>query len=178
MILSDTTILQEINKGTIKIDPFDRDQLGCNTYDLKLNNRLARYQRCILDAKKHNEIEEFEIDEDGYTLKPNTLYLASTFESVGVYGDICATLMGKSSLGRLGMDIHLTAGFIDTGFEGNIVLEIRVVHHLVIYPFMKIAQVKFERVEGEIARPYNKNKNSKYNNQKGIVESMMWKNNF
>lgn len=178
MILSDTTILNEIKKGSISIYPFYRDQLGCNTYDLRIGDRLARYENSILDARKYNAIEKFEIEEEGYMLKPDVLYLASTYETVEVKNDICATLMGKSSLARLGLDIHICGGFIDSGFKGNIVLEIRVIHHLVIYPKMKIAQLKFERIEGDIEMPYDKNPNSKYNNQKGIVESRMYLNNF
>lgn len=178
MILSDLKILEKLSTGDVSITPFDMESLGSNSYDLKLGGTLARYDWPILDVKRPNDITTFQIPEDGYELKPNTLYLGSTMEAVGVHNTVCATLMGKSSLARLGLDIHICGGFIDTGFEGNIVLEIRSIHHLVIYPNMKIAQIKFERVDGVVYKPYNKNPNSKYNGQEGVVGSKMWMNKF
>jgi dCTP deaminase len=84
--------------------------------------------------------------------------------------------MGKSSLGRLGLDIHVCAGFIDTGFEGSLVLEMRVIKPLKIYPNMKICQIKFEYVEGEIMESYDKKTTSKYHKQSGVVASKMYEN--
>jgi len=123
MILSDTRILEEIEKGTIKIEPYDRECLGSNSYDVHLGKWLATYREHILDAKKHNEIEHFEIPDEGYILEPNELYLGVTDEYTETHAHV-PFLEGKSSTGRLGIDIHATAGKGDVGFCGHWTLEI------------------------------------------------------
>ena len=125
MILSDTRILEEIEKGTIKIVPYDRTCLGSNSYDIHLGKWLATYREHILDAKKHNEIEYFEIPEDGFVLYPHIFYLGVTDEYTETHAHV-PFLEGKSSTGRLGIDIHATAGKGDVGFCGNWTLEISV----------------------------------------------------
>lgn len=129
-----------------------------------------------LDVRKDNPSIEIKMSEEGIVLLPNRLYLYACNERIGVKKDICGTVMGKSSLGRLGLDIHVCAGFVDTGFEGSLVLEMRVVEPLRIYPNMKICQVKFERVEGEILEPYDIKPGSKYAGQVGVQTSLMHKN--
>src|SRR5258706_1486740 len=109
MILSDARILEEIEKGTIKIVPYDRSCLGSNSYDIHLGKWLATYREHILDAKKHNEIEYFEIPEDGFVLYPHIFYLGVTHEYTETHAHV-PFLEGKSSTGRLGIDIHATAG--------------------------------------------------------------------
>ena len=125
MILSDTRILEEINKGTIKIEPYNRESLGSNSYDVHLGKWLATYREHILDAKKHNEIEYFEIPEEGFVLYPHIFYLGTTAEYTETHAHV-PFLEGKSSTGRLGIDIHATAGKGDVGFCGNWTLEISV----------------------------------------------------
>jgi dCTP deaminase len=176
MILSDSEIVLNLNKGNIVIKPFNAKYLNPNTVDLTLNKLCKRYIGDILDCKAENPVEEFDIPEEGYVLQPGELYLYSCNERIGVKNNICATVMGKSSLGRLGLDIHVCAGFVDTGFEGSLVLEMRVIKPLKIYPNMKICQIKFEYVEGEIMESYDKKSTSKYHNQSGVVESKMHKN--
>src|SRR6202020_1384490 len=108
MILSDTRILEEIEKGTIKIVPYDRACLGSNSYDIHLGKWLATYREHILDAKKHNEIEYFEIPEEGFVLYPHIFYLGVTHEYTETHAHV-PFLEGKSSTGRLGIDIPATA---------------------------------------------------------------------
>jgi dCTP deaminase len=130
-----------------------------------------------LDVRqKDRPVFEFEIGKDGFVLQPNHLYLYSCNETIGVKKDICATVMGKSSLGRLGLDIHVCAGFIDTGFTGSLVLEMRTIYPLRIYPGMKICQVKFERTEGIPEESYDAKVGSKYHGQRGVQESLYHKN--
>ncbi|MGE8430692.1 MAG: dCTP deaminase domain-containing protein, partial [Sphingobacterium sp.] len=109
MILSDKRILEEIENGSIVIQPFDRKCLGTNSYDVHLGKYLATYADRVLDAKKHNEIQHFEIPEEGFVLEPNTLYLGVTQEYTETHKHV-PFLEGKSSTGRLGIDIHATAG--------------------------------------------------------------------
>src|SRR5690554_349520 len=115
MILSDKRILEEIEKGTIVIEPFDRTCLGTNSYDVHLGKYLATYRDRELDAKAHNEIVHFEIPTEGFVLQPNTLYLGVTLEYTETHSHV-PFLEGKSSTGRLGIDIHATAGKGDVGF--------------------------------------------------------------
>ena len=115
MILSDKRILEEIDKGTILIEPFDRNYLGTNSYDVHLGKHLATYTNRVLDARQHNKIEHFEIPIDGLVLEPGVLYLGVTEEYTETHAHV-PFLEGKSSTGRLGIDIHATAGKGDVGF--------------------------------------------------------------
>lgn len=178
MILSDKRILEEIKKGTIVIKPYDRGQLGSNSYDVHLGKYLATYKDAELDAKKHNEITHFEIPEDGYVLHPNVFYLGVTEEYTETHAHV-PFLEGKSSTGRLGIDIHATAGKGDVGFCGNWTLEISVKQPVKVYAGMPIGQLIYFPVDGEIEVRYNQKKNAKYSGQiNRPVESMMWKNQF
>ena len=178
MILSDSRILEEIEKGTIKIVPYNRECLGSNSYDIHLGKTLATYREHILDAKKHNEIEAFEIPDDGFVLYPHIFYLGVTMEYTETHAHV-PFLEGKSSTGRLGIDIHATAGKGDVGFCGNWTLEISVKQPVRIYAGMPIGQLIYFPVDGEIEVKYNQKGNAKYSNQPNRpVESMMWKNKF
>ncbi|SEA10159.1 dCTP deaminase [Arachidicoccus rhizosphaerae] len=178
MILSDKRILEEMDKGTIKITPFVREQLGSNSYDVHLGSTLAVYKQRVLDAKKHNEIEFFEIPEEGFVLQPDQFYLGVTQEYTETHVHV-PFLEGKSSTGRLGIDIHATAGKGDVGFCGNWTLEISCKQPVRVYKFMPIGQLIYFPVEGEIEVKYNQKKNAKYSGQPNKpVESMMWKNPF
>ena len=178
MILSDDTILQEIEKGTIKILPYDRECLGSNSYDVHLGKWLATYTEHILDAKKHNQIKHFEIPEDGIVLYPHIFYLGVTLEYTESHAHV-PFLEGKSSTGRLGIDIHATAGKGDVGFCGNWTLEISVKQPVKVYAGMPIGQLIYFPVDGEVQISYDKKANSKYSKQGDKpVESMMWKNKF
>ena len=178
MILSDINILAGIEKGEIVIEPFHRDCLGTNSYDVHLGKHLAVYKDQILDAKKHNEIEHLEIPEEGYVLYPNILYLGVTVEYTETHAAV-PFLEGKSSVGRLGIDIHATAGKGDVGFCNTWTLEISCTQPVRIYAGMPIGQLIYFRVDGDILNYYNKKKNAKYiERTTRPVESMMWKNKF
>ena len=176
MILSDKRILEEIEKGSIIIEPFKRECLGTNSYDVHLGKYLATYRNRVLDAKAHNEIDHFEIPKDGFTLQPNTLYLGVTLEYTETHMHV-PFLEGKSSTGRLGIDIHATAGKGDVGFCGNWTLEISCRKPVRIYKGMPIGQLIFFQVAGEVEVPYNAKDSAKYRARGKVpVESMMWKN--
>lgn len=178
MILSDKRILEEIDKGTILIEPFRPDCLGTNSYDVHLGKHLATYKDRVLDARMHNKIEHFEIPMDGFVLQPGVLYLGVTEEYTETHAHV-PFLEGKSSTGRLGIDIHATAGKGDVGFCNTWTLEISVAQPVRIYRGMPIGQLIYFEVEGEIATFYNKKQNAKYNKRTlKPVESMMWKNKF
>jgi dCTP deaminase len=178
MILSDKRILQEIEKGTIKIAPYDRDCLGSNSYDVHLGKHLARYVNKELDARKHNTIEHFDIPEEGIVLQPHEFYLGVTLEYTETHAHV-PFLEGKSSTGRLGIDIHATAGKGDVGFCGHWTLEISVKQPVRVYTGMPVGQLIYFPVDGEIEVKYNEKKSAKYSGQiNKPVESMMWKNKF
>ncbi len=178
MILSDTRILEEIEKGTIKVVPYLRDSLGSNSYDVHLGKTLATYKEHMIDAKKHNQIDCFDIPDEGIVLYPHIFYLGVTEEYTETHAHV-PFLEGKSSTGRLGIDIHATAGKGDVGFCGHWTLEISVKQPVKIYKGMPIGQLIYFPVDGEIEIKYNQKKNSKYANQPDRpVESMMWKNRF
>lgn len=178
MILSDIRILEEIEKGTIIIEPFDRGCLGTNSYDVHLGKHLATYKNRVLDARVHNEIEHFVIPEEGFVLQPGTLYLGVTLEYTETHAHV-PFLEGKSSTGRLGIDIHATAGKGDVGFCNTWTLEISCAQPVRIYEGMPIGQLIYFVVEGAIETFYNQKGNAKYNSRTiKPVESMMWKNSF
>jgi len=178
MILSDKRILEEIAKGTIVIEPYDQKCLGTNSYDVHLGKYLAVYNDRVLDAKKHNTIEHFEIPPEGFVIQPNTLYLGVTLEYTETHAHV-PFLEGKSSTGRLGIDIHATAGKGDVGFCNTWTLEISCTQPVRIYHGMPIGQLIYFVVEGEVEVMYNAKGNAKYNGKTvKPVESMMFKNNF
>lgn len=178
MIFTDKKILESIENGGIVIEPFDRTKLGTNSYDVHLGTFLATYTDEVLDAKKHNQIELFEIPKDGIVLQPGTLYLGVTLEYTETHNAV-PFLEGKSSVGRLGIDIHATAGKGDVGFCNTWTLEISCVHPVRVYAGMPIGQLIYFGIEGDVENFYHLKKDAKYV-QKTLrpVESMMWKNKF
>ncbi|MAJ97448.1 dCTP deaminase [bacterium] len=178
MILSDSEILKAVERGDIVITPFKKEMLGSNSYDVHLSKHLAQYTDDILDAKKHNEVNHFEIPQDGFVLMPGELYLGSTQEYTETHKHV-PFLEGKSSTGRLGIDIHATAGKGDVGFCGYWTLEISVSKPVRVYEGMPIGQLIYYVVEGNTMNPYNKKVSAKYSGQQELPkESMMWKNKF
>ncbi|HTJ13283.1 MAG TPA: dCTP deaminase [Dinghuibacter sp.] len=178
MILSDKRILEEMEKGTIKIEPFLPDCLGSNSYDVHLGKHLAKYIDNTLDARRHNTIAHFDIPEEGIVLHPNEFYLGVTQEYTETHAHV-PFLEGKSSTGRLGIDIHATAGKGDVGFCGHWTLEISVKQPVRVYAGMPVGQLIYFPVDGEVAVKYNRKAGAKYSGQPDRpVESMMWKNKF
>ena len=178
MILSDKKILAAIESGEIVIEPYDRQCLGTNSYDVHLGKYLALYRDRVLDAKKHNQIEEIVIPDEGFVLQPGTLYLGITKEYTETHNAV-PFLEGKSSIGRLGIDIHATAGKGDVGFCNHWTLEISCVQPVRVYAGMPVGQLIYFAVEGDIENYYNKKASAKYNQRSDRpTESMMWKNTF
>ena len=178
MILTDKKILECIESGDIVIEPFMQSCLGTNSYDVHLGKTLAVYEDEVLDARQHNKIKYLEIGSDGFVLQPGTLYLGVTEEYTETHNSV-PFLEGKSSIGRLGIDIHATAGKGDVGFCNTWTLEISCVHPVKVYAGMPIGQLIYFMVEGDIANFYNKKENAKYTQRTDKpVESMMWKNKF
>ncbi len=178
MILSDKKILEAIESGDIVIEPFSMEMLGTNSYDVHLGETLAVYDQHELDAKKHNTISYIKIPEEGFVIQPGTIYLGVTHEYTETHHAV-PFLEGKSSVGRLGIDIHATAGKGDVGFCNTWTLEISCVQPVRIYAGMPIGQLIYFAVEGDVANYYNKKPGAKYNEPTKLpVESMMWKNKF
>jgi len=176
MILSDTMILQEMEKGTIVISPFDRKFLGSNSYDVHLGKYLAVYRSDILDAKVHNEVDHFVIPPEGLILLPHRLYLGVTAEYTETHAHV-PFLEGKSSIGRLGIDIHATAGKGDVGFCNTWTLEISVKQAVRVYHGMPIGQLIYFQIAGTVGTTYTTKGSAKYTARTDRpVESMMWKN--
>src|SRR5947209_2945763 len=176
MILTDTEILAEMRMGSVVIKPFDRRFLGSNSYDVHLGDWLAMYRDEILDARRHNRVSYFRIPKEGLILVPSKLYLGVTKEYTETHRHV-PFLEGKSSIGRLGIDIHATAGKGDIGFCNTWTLEISVRQPVRIYAGMPIGQLIYFVVDGEVATPYNEKKTAKYNKRTvKPVESMMWRN--
>ena len=178
MILTDKEILKAIDNKGIVIEPFDRDCLGTNSYDVHLSKSLAVYEDQELDAKKHNKVRHFEIPEEGFLLMPGTLYLGVTEEYTETFNSV-PFLEGKSSIGRLGIDIHATAGKGDVGFCNTWTLEISCVQPVRVYGGMPIGQLIYFKISGEVENFYNTKPSAKYRRRTDKpVESMMWKNKF
>lgn len=178
MILTDKEILSCMEKGLIKVEPFNVSCLGTNSYDVHLGRTLAVYEDRILDAKSHNKIKTFEIPPEGFVLEPTAFYLGVTHEYTETHAHV-PFLEGKSSVGRLGIDIHATAGKGDVGFCNYWTLEISVKQPVRVYAGMPIGQLIYFDIKGEVNNLYNKKASAKYNEKKSIpVESMMFKNKF
>ena len=176
MILSDSQILAEMRRGTVVIKPFNRKYLGSNSYDVHLGRWFATYRDEILDARLHNKVTSFRIPSEGMILVPSKLYLGVTQEYTETHRHV-PFLEGKSSIGRLGIDIHATAGKGDIGFCNTWTLEISVRQPVRIYAGMPIGQLIYFEVSGDVEVPYDKRATAKYRRRTvKPVESMMWKN--
>jgi dCTP deaminase len=185
MILSDHTIREELEAGRVVIDPLDESSIQPSSVDLRLD-RLFRvflnHTMPVIDVKE--DLEDLtrlvKIDEgEAFILHPGEFVLGSTFERVSLPNDLVGRIEGKSSLGRLGLLIHSTAGFIDAGFSGHITLELSNVANLPItlYPGMKIGQVSFLRMTTPADVPYGSARvGSKYQGQRGPTPSRYWEN--
>ncbi len=161
MILSDVKIRDEMRRGQIVIRPFRRESLGTNSYDVHLGPYLAVYSTGALDARARNPVHEFRIPPEGYVLVPGQLYLGVTEEYTETHGFV-PFLEGKSSLGRLGIDIHSTAGKGDEGFCNYWTLEMSVKLPVRIYAGMPVGQLIYFEISGRVARSYSSKTSAKY----------------
>lgn len=169
MILSGLEIHKHLGKSII-IDPFDESRLNPNSYNLRLHNELLVYDKMPLDMKNPNSTHSITIPEEGLLLEPHRLYLGRTREYTKTEGFI-PMLEGRSSIGRLGMFIHVTAGFGDVGFAGYWTLEIFCIQPLVIYHDVEICQIYYHTIEGK----YKGYTNGKYQNNSGIQPSLLYR---
>jgi dCTP deaminase len=174
VVLSDRSIRAEIEAGRIVIDPFDPELVQPSSVDVRVDRRFrvfhnARYP--YIDVRQPmEELTELVEPDDGqpFILHPGEFVLGQTLERVTLPDDVVARLEGKSSLGRLGLLIHSTAGFVDSGFSGNLTLELSNVANLpiTIYHGMPIGRVSFMRMDGPVERPYGSRESSgKYQGQ-------------
>jgi dCTP deaminase len=176
LILTDKQIKQAIADGSIVISPFRAESLGSNSYDVHLAETLAIYKDEILDARTHNEVEFFSIPKEGFVLLPDKLYLGVTEEYTETHKHV-PFLEGKSSVGRLGIDIHATAGKGDVGFSNTWTLEISARQPVRIYAGMPIGQLIYFEISDDCDVPYNSKPSAKYATQTTRpVESMMFRN--
>lgn len=179
MILTGNEIKNEIQAANITISPYNEKQLNPNSYNLRLHNeilvyntlgdRSIQYDHIPLDMRKDNPTVRLIIPESGYLLQPNQLYLGRTIERTHTDYYV-PVISGRSSTGRLGINVHATAGYGDLGFNGYWTLEIFVIHPIVIYPNVEICQVYFNTVKGDVSL-YE----GKYQNNIGIQSSEIWK---
>ena len=185
MILSDHTIREEIAAGRIVIDPFSDACVQPSSVDLHLDNYFRVFRNHtmgVIDVKQNlEELTELleASDEQPFILHPGEFVLGSTSERVALPTDLVGRLEGKSSLGRLGLLIHSTAGFVDAGWDGQLTLELSNVANLPItlYPGMKIGQISFMRMTTPADNPYGSGQlGSKYQNQRGPRPSRYWEN--
>ena len=161
MILSDTKIREAMAEGRIVIRPFRPESLGTNSYDVHLGPYLAVYRTGALDARRPNPAQEFRIPKDGFVLVPGQLYLGVTEEYTETHGFV-PFLEGKSSVGRLGIDIHSTAGKGDEGFCNYWTLEMSVKLPVRIYAGMPVGQLIYFEISGAVARSYSSKRSAKY----------------
>ena len=170
MILSGLEIKKQVGLGNIQISPFDEGCINPNSYNLKLHNELLVYTDDVLDMKKPLNTEALMIPGGGLILQPGRLYLGRTYEKTATNSYV-PMLEGRSSIGRLGLHIHVTAGFGDVGFSGFWTLEIQCVHPVKIYPMVEICQIYYHTIEGDYAS-YD---SGKYQNNTGIQPSLIYK---
>ena len=183
MILSDRDIIKAIKSQHLVIDPFEDECVQPSSYDLHLAREVLvfdSHKTAVVDVKEKTEVTRLvQLDEEGFVLHPQEFILGSTEEFFKIPADLAAKLEGKSSLGRLGLVIHATAGYVDPGFEGQLTFEISNISRLPIkiYPRMKIAQICFFQMTSPARVPYGSRKlGSKYKGQRGPTPSKVYLN--
>ncbi|GAB7033438.1 dCTP deaminase [Streptomyces sp. NPDC021749] len=169
MILTGPEITAATADGRLRITPFDRAQVNPNSYNVRLGPTLLTYTAPVLDAHRPNPTHRIEIDTDGYVLKPGQLYLGHTVEEVGS-DTFVPLLFGRSSVGRLGLFVEITAPIGDIGFHGQWTLMLSPIRPLRVYAGMKIGQIMFFVAVGPIT-PYA----GKYQASTGPQPSAYWR---
>jgi dCTP deaminase len=185
VVLSDRTIRRLLEEGRIGIDPYDESLIQPSSVDVRVDRffRVFHNNRYpFIDVREEQEdlTELVEVEDDSpFVLHPGEFVLGSTLERVTLPDDLVARLEGKSSLGRLGLLIHSTAGFIDPGWDGHVTLELANVANLpiTVYPEMKIGQLSFVQLTEPAEHPYGSDGlGSKYQGQRGPTPSKYWQN--
>lgn len=169
MILSGKEIRSKLGKEII-INPFNESQLNPNSYNLRLHSDLLVYQDDVLDMKKEHSTRQLTIPDDGLVLETGKLYLGRTVEYTETHGYV-PMLEGRSSVGRLGLFVHVTAGFGDVGFCGFWTVEIFCVQPIRIYPNVEICQIYYHGIDGD----YDNYSSGKYQNNSGVQPSLLFR---
>lgn len=195
-ILTDGALKAALKLGTIKIDPYKPERLNAASYDVTLGDEVAVYEgwvetepqnaqpqdgrffvptNFVYDVKQEPQVRKFKMSPDyGWVVKPGIGYLMHTAERVHTHGYV-PVLDGKSSIGRLFIMIHVTAGYGDPGFDGQFTLEVKATHPIRIYPGMRIGQIRFHTLDGEIENPYNQVGHYRGEHARGAVASQAWR---
>jgi dCTP deaminase len=185
VVLSDRTIRRLVDEGRIGVEPFDPGLMQPSSLDVRVDRffrvfRNSRYPYIDVKTEQEELTELVEVpQEEAFILHPGEFVLGSTLERITLPDDLVARLEGKSSLGRLGLLIHSTAGFIDPGWDGHVTLELSNVANLpiTIYPQMKIGQISFVQLSEPAEHPYGSaGIGSKYQGQRGPTPSRYWQN--
>ena len=185
MVLSDRSIREALESGRIRLDPLDLGLVQPASIDVRCDRRFRVFRNSrygFIDVKlPMPDLTELVTvaGDDPFILHPGEFVLGATLERITLGNDIVARLEGKSSLGRLGLQVHSTAGFIDPGFDGHVTLELSNVSNLpiTIYPSMKVGQVSFLDITGPADNPYGSGVlGSKYQGQEGPTPSAYWRN--
>ncbi|MDE0816294.1 MAG: dCTP deaminase [Pirellulaceae bacterium] len=169
MILSGQEIKKRMG-DSIVIEPFNEDHLNTNSYNLTLHDEVMVYEEVVLDMRQVNRVRRLKIPESGMVLTPNQLFLARTVERTETH-DLVPMIEGRSSIGRLGLFVHVTAGFGDVGFKGYWTLEMFAVQPVRIYPGVQICQIFYHELAGDITN-YD---NGKYQNNRDIQPSLLYR---
>jgi dCTP deaminase len=169
MVLSGHEIRRQLG-GNIVIEPFNEARLNPNSYNLTLHNELMVYEEVVLDMRKANRVRRIAIPHDGLVLHPNQLYLGRTVERTETHNFV-PMIEGRSSIGRLGLFVHVTAGFGDVGFRGYWTLEMFAVQPIRIYPGVAICQIFYHNIQGD----FTEYQSDKYQNNTDIQPSLLFK---
>jgi dCTP deaminase len=169
MILSGEVIRERLGQDIV-IDPFDPKHLNPNSYNLTLHDELLMYEEVVLDMRKSNRVRRISVPEGGLVLNPNQLYLGRTVERTETH-NLVPMIEGRSSIGRLGLFVHVTAGFGDVGFCGFWTLEMFAIQPVRIYPGVPICQIFYHQITGEIQEYAS----DKYQHNRDIQPSLLFK---
>ena len=169
MILSGNEIRNELG-GNIQIEPFSESNLNPNSYNLSLHHEIMVYEEVVLDMRQSNRVRRLSLPADGLVLSPNQLYLGRTCEYTETHNHV-PMIEGRSSVGRLGLFVHVTAGFGDVGFKGYWTLEMFAVQPVRIYPGIPICQIFYHQIDGVIDEYCSE----KYQNARDIQPSLLYK---
>ncbi|MCG8586660.1 MAG: dCTP deaminase [Pirellulales bacterium] len=168
MILSGHEILEHLNRGIV-IEPFEESRLNPNSYNLTLHDELMVYEEVVLDMRKSNRVRRIPVPDEGLVLSPNQVYLGRTAERTETHGFV-PQIEGRSSVGRLGLFVHVTAGFGDVGFCGYWTLEMFAVQPVRIYPGVPICQIFYHEVRGQVTEYQS----DKYQHNRDIQPSLLF----
>ncbi len=169
MVLSGLAIKSQLGQNIV-IDPFDDSRLNPNSYNLTLHDELMVYEEVVLDMRKANRVRRMVIPHEGLVLQPHQLYLGRTVERTETH-NLVPMIEGRSSIGRLGLFVHVTAGFGDVGFRGYWTLEMFAVQPVRIYAGVAICQIFYHDIEG----PFIEYSSDKYQGNTDIQPSLLFK---